>query len=48
MTAMRNAVLHTIFMDLHKAYNALDWYQCLNILAGYGVGTWTLCFLRMY
>ena len=27
-----------IFMDLHKAYDALDRSRCLEILEGYGVG----------
>ena len=27
-----------IFMDLHKAYDALDKSMCLEILEGYGVG----------
>ena len=29
VTAMREEVLHTIFMDLHKAYNSLDMSRCL-------------------
>ena len=28
-----------IFLDLHKAYDALDSSRCLEILEGYGVGT---------
>jgi hypothetical protein len=31
------APLNQIYLDLKKAYNALDWMQCLEILAGYGV-----------
>ena len=27
-----------IFLDLHKAYDALDNSRCLEILEGYGVG----------
>ena len=27
-----------IFLDLHKAHDALDRYRCLEILEGYGVG----------
>ena len=27
-----------IFLDLHKAYDALDRSRCLEILEGYGVG----------
>jgi hypothetical protein len=32
------APLYQIYLDLKKAYNALDWTRCLEILAGYGVG----------
>ena len=28
-----------IFLDLHKAYDALDRSRCMEILEGYGVGT---------
>ena len=35
--AMREEVLHTIFLDLIKAYDALDSSRCLDILEGYGV-----------
>jgi hypothetical protein len=31
--------LYQIYLDLRKAYDALDWGQCLKILAGYGVGS---------
>ena len=34
---MRDAVLHSIFPDLRKAYDALDRDRCLYILAGYGM-----------
>ena len=30
-------VLYVIFLDLHKAYNTLNRYRCLEILEGYGV-----------
>ncbi len=30
--------LYQIYLDLRKAYDALDWGQCLEILAGYEVG----------
>ena len=30
--------LYQIYLDLRKAYNALDRERCLKILAGYGVG----------
>ena len=45
---MREAVLHEIFLDLQKAYNALDWNRCLEILAVYGVGPRALQLLREY
>jgi hypothetical protein len=32
------APLYQIYLDLKKANNALDQMQCLDILAGYGVG----------
>ena len=34
---MREAVLHAIFLDLHKAYDSLDKSRCLDILDGYVV-----------
>ena len=40
--AMRETVLRSVFLDMHKAYDALDRYQCLDILEGYGVGPRTL------
>jgi hypothetical protein len=32
------APLYQIYLDLKKAYNALNLTRCLEILAGYGVG----------
>ena len=32
VVALREAVIHAIFIDLHKAYNALDRSRCLYIL----------------
>ena len=45
---MREEVLHIIFLDLYKAYDALDRSRCLEILEGYGVGTRFLHLLRRY
>ena len=45
---MRETVFHVIFLDLRKAYDALDRERCLDILAGCGVGPRTICILRTY
>ena len=37
LAALREEVLYVIFLDLHKAYDALDRFRCLKILEGYGV-----------
>ena len=37
LAALREEVLYVIFLDLHKAYEALDMSRCLEILEGYGV-----------
>ena len=37
-----------IFLDLHKAYDALDRSRCLEILEGYGVGPRAQRLLRTY
>ena len=39
LAALREEVLYVIFLDLHKAYDALDRSRCMEILEGYGVGT---------
>ena len=46
--ALRDSVLHEIFLGLHKAYNALDRSRCLEILEGHGVGARALRLLRRY
>ena len=46
--AIRDEVSHTIFLDLHKAYDALDRSRCPEILEGYGVGPRSLRLLRRY
>ena len=38
LTSMMEVVLYEIFLDLHKVYNALESYLCLDILEGYGMG----------
>ena len=48
LIAMRETVLHSIFLNLRKAYNNLERYRCLDILSGYGVGARTLRILRTY
>ena len=37
-----------IFLDLHKAYDALDRSRCLDILEGYGVGPRACRILQTY
>ena len=44
--AMRETVLHVIFLELGKAYYAPDRELCLDILAGYGVGPRTILILQ--
>ena len=48
LAALREEVLHRIFLDLHKAYDALDRTICLVILEGYGVGPQAFRLLRAY
>ena len=38
LMALREEVLHDIFLDIHKAYDALERGRCLDILVAYGVG----------
>ena len=42
LTAMREAVLFELFLDLQKEYYSLDWDRCLEILSEYGVSPRTL------
>ena len=46
--SMRDEVLHAIFLELQKAYNALDRYRCLDILKGYDVRPRALRLLCRY
>ena len=45
---MRDEVLHLVFLDLQKAYGALDRYRCQEILEGYDVDTRALRLLYRY
>ena len=45
---MGKDVLYEIFMDLQKAYDALDREKCLKIITAYGVGFRALWLLRTY
>ena len=38
LAALREEVMYMIFLDMHKAYGALDRSRCLEILEGYRVG----------
>jgi hypothetical protein len=42
------APLYQIYLDLRKAYDALDRGRCLEILAGYGVGPNLLCLQKKF
>ena len=44
----KETVLYYIFLDLCKAYDALERYLCLDILVGYIVRPRALCILRTY
>ena len=48
VAALGEAVLHAIFLDMHKSYYALERSRCLGILEGYGVGPRGLRLLRQY
>ena len=48
LAVMREAILHTIFLNPKKAYDTLDRDRRLDILAGYGVGTRPLQLLHTY
>ena len=39
VAVLREAVLHAVFLDLHKGYETFDRSRCLHILEGYGMGT---------
>ena len=48
LAAMREEVLYVIFLDLNKAYDALDRSRSLEILKGYRVGDRVRRLLREY
>ena len=48
LTSTREAVLYEIFLDLHKAHDALDIGWCLEILIDCGVGPWAIRLIRTY
>ena len=48
LPALREEVLYMIFLDLHKAYDALDKSRCLEILEGYGLVPRACRLLRAY
>ena len=48
VSALREALLHEILLDLHKTYYALNRSRCLVILEGYGVGPRALHLLQQY
>ena len=48
VSALREAVLHAILLDLRKAYDALERSRCLDILEGYSVGPRSFCLLCRY
>ena len=42
LTAMKEVLLYKIFLDLQKAYGALDRDRCLDIMSGYGMSPWEI------
>ena len=48
LAALREEVLYVFFLDLHKAYDALDRSRCLAILEGYGFGAKARNLLNTY
>ena len=45
---MSREILFEIFLDLHKAYDALYYGCCLDTIVAYRVGPWALRLLRRY
>ena len=48
LTAMIEAFLHKIFLNLHMVFVSLDRDSCLEILVGYDVGSRALWLVRKY
>ena len=48
LISTREAVLHTVLLDIQKAYEALDQDRCLNILEGSDMVPQTLQLLKTY
>ena len=48
LAALREEVLYVIFLDLRKAYDALDRSRCLDILEGYGIPPQARLLLQTY
>ena len=48
LMALREEVIRDIFLDMHKAYDALERGRCLDILVIYGVGPLALRLLWRY
>ena len=48
LSDLREEVLYVIFLDLHKAYDALERSRCLKILEGYGIGPRVQRLLQTY
>ena len=48
LMAKREDFLYDTFLDLYKAYDALNRNRCLDILAVYGVEHWSIFPLRRY
>ena len=48
LTDMREAVIFKVFLELWKAYNALDQERSLNLLVAYEFGTRTVQLLQTY
>ena len=48
LAAFREEVMYVTYLDLHKAYDTLDRFRCLDILGCYGVGPQSCWLLQTY